>query len=71
MKNKKNILTKRKGLYAPDYEHDACGVGMIVHIHGEKSHDIVESALRVLEYMRHRGGGGGTARITRQVLGPE
>ena len=40
------------------YEHDACGVGMLVNIHGEKSHDIVESALKVLENMRHRGAEG-------------
>ena len=43
------------GLYDAAYEHDACGVGMLVNIHGEKSHDIVESALKVLENMRHRG----------------
>ncbi len=46
------------GLYNPDNEHDACGVGMIVNIHGQKSHDIVESALKVLENMRHRGAEG-------------
>ena len=39
------------GLYDAAYEHDACGVGMLVNIHGEKSHDIVESALKVLENM--------------------
>jgi glutamate synthase (NADPH/NADH) large chain len=55
---KRNILTKDRGLYHPEYEHDACGVGMIVHINGEKSHDIVESALKVLENMRHRGAEG-------------
>ena len=43
------------GLYDAAYEHDACGVGMLVNIHGEKSHDIVESALKVLENMRHLG----------------
>ncbi len=43
------------GLYQPSYEHDACGVGMIVNIHGNKSHDLVDHALRVLENMRHRG----------------
>jgi glutamate synthase (NADPH/NADH) large chain len=55
---KRNILTENRGLYSPDYEHDACGVGMIVHINGEKSHEIVESALKVLENMRHRGAEG-------------
>ena len=49
---------KQAGLYDAAYEHDACGVGMLVNIHGEKSHDIVESALKVLENMRHRGAEG-------------
>ena len=44
-----------KGLYQSQYEHDACGVGMVVNIHGGKSHDLVDSALRVLENMEHRG----------------
>ena len=50
-------MTKRKinGLYHPQYEHDACGVGMVVNIHGGKSHDLVDKALRVLENMEHRG----------------
>ncbi|MCD7901841.1 MAG: glutamate synthase large subunit [Bacteroides sp.] len=46
------------GLYNAENEKDACGVGMLVNIHGEKSHDIVESALKVLENMRHRGAEG-------------
>ncbi len=44
-----------KGLYQSDYEHDACGVGMVVNIHGGKSHDLVDNALKVLENMEHRG----------------
>lgn len=44
-----------KGLYQKEYEHDACGVGMLVNIHGNKSHELVDSALQVLENMRHRG----------------
>ena len=40
------------------YEHDACGVGMLVNIQGGKSHELVESALKVLENMRHRGAEG-------------
>ena len=44
-----------RGLYQEAYEHDACGVGMIVNIHGNKSHQLVDDALRVLENMRHRG----------------
>jgi glutamate synthase (NADPH/NADH) large chain len=46
------------GLYSAANEHDACGVGMLVNIHGGKSHDIVESALKVLENMQHRGAEG-------------
>ena len=45
----------RNGLYQPEYEHDACGVGMVVNIHGVKSHELVDQALRVLENMEHRG----------------
>ena len=47
--------TAKRGLYRADYEHDACGVGMVVNIHGNKSHELVDNALRVLENMRHRG----------------
>ena len=46
------------GLYDPACEHDACGVGMIVDIHGNKSHELVDSALKVLENMKHRGAEG-------------
>ena len=47
-----------KGLYDAGYEHDACGVGMVVNIHGNKSHELVDNALKVLENMRHRGAEG-------------
>jgi glutamate synthase (NADPH/NADH) large chain len=55
-----NLRNKQmgNGLYNSDYEHDACGVGMVVNIHGNKSHDLVDNALRVLENMRHRGAEG-------------
>ena len=46
---------KQQGLYNEAYEHDACGIGMIVNIHGSKSHELVDNALRVLENMEHRG----------------
>ena len=45
----------QKGLYQSSYEHDACGVGMVVNIHGGKSHELVDNALKVLENMEHRG----------------
>ncbi|MBR3522987.1 MAG: glutamate synthase subunit alpha [Prevotella sp.] len=46
---------QQRGLYQSEYEHDACGVGMVVNIHGGKSHQLVDDALKVLENMRHRG----------------
>ncbi|MBR4839123.1 MAG: glutamate synthase large subunit [Paludibacteraceae bacterium] len=51
-------LVNQNGLYSRDNEHDACGVGMIVNIHGNKSHELVNSALKVLENMSHRGAEG-------------
>ena len=55
---KESHLNYKQGLYDPANEHDACGVGLVVNIHGSKSHDIIESALKVLENMRHRGAEG-------------
>ncbi|MBO6144029.1 MAG: glutamate synthase large subunit [Prevotella sp.] len=49
------IQKGHQGLYQSQYEHDACGVGMVVNIHGGKSHELVDNALRVLENMEHRG----------------
>ncbi len=43
------------GLYSPAYEHDSCGIGMVVNIRGGKSHELVDNALKVLENMEHRG----------------
>lgn len=51
-------MNKNIGLYSPENEHDACGVGMIVNIRGDKSHQLVDSALTVLENMKHRGAEG-------------
>ena len=62
IKERKLGVTEREvcgaGLYDPAYEHDACGVGMIVNIHGNKSHELVDAALKVLENMKHRGAEG-------------
>ena len=49
------VKIEQTGLYDATNEHDACGVGMVVNIHGNKSHELVDSALKVLENMRHRG----------------
>jgi glutamate synthase (NADPH/NADH) large chain len=44
-----------QGLYDPAYEHDACGVGFVAHVKGQKSHTIVRQALQVLINLQHRG----------------
>src|SRR5690606_20535222 len=46
---------QQHGLYDPAHEHDACGVGFVAHIKGEKSHAIVGQALKILENLDHRG----------------
>src|SRR5258708_3909883 len=43
------------GLYVPEYEHDACGVGFVAHIKGQKAHSIVTQGLKILENLDHRG----------------
>ena len=45
----------REGLYNPNQEHDACGVGFVAHIKGHKSHNMVSQALKILENLDHRG----------------
>jgi len=44
-----------QGLYSPSNEHDACGVGFVAHIKGQKSHSIVEQGLLILKNLDHRG----------------
>lgn len=51
-------ILKPEGLYDPRFEHDACGVGLLVNIRGIKSHQLVEQGLQVLEHMVHRGAEG-------------
>src|SRR4051794_3793172 len=48
-------LPPAQGLYLPEYEHDACGVGFVCHIKGKASNSIVDNALTMLERMNHRG----------------
>ena len=55
------------GLYNSSYEHDACGVGMVVNIHGGKSHQLVDDALKVLENLRHRGAEGADGKKGRET----
>ncbi|KAB2952965.1 glutamate synthase large subunit [Heliorestis acidaminivorans] len=51
----------RQGLYDPQFEHDACGIGVVAHIKGKKSHHIVSQALTVLLNLDHRGARGSDA----------
>ncbi|MFB9128179.1 glutamate synthase subunit alpha, partial [Paraburkholderia dipogonis] len=44
-----------QGLYDPQNEHDACGVGFVAHIKGKKSHEIIQQGLKILENLDHRG----------------
>ena len=53
-----NGQTSPRGLYDPAHEHDACGVGFIVHVKGQRSHRIVESALQLVINLLHRGASG-------------
>ena len=49
------VLNRHEGLYDPSFEHDACGIGFVANIKGNKSHQIISDALTVLENMEHRG----------------
>src|ERR1700753_1206185 len=44
-----------QGLYDPQFEHDACGLGFVVHMKGKKSHQMVTDALKILVNLDHRG----------------
>ena len=46
---------QKHGLYQASQEHDACGVGFVAHVKGQKSHDVVINALKILENLDHRG----------------
>src|SRR5512137_2204603 len=48
-------LPKKQGLYDPQFEHDACGVGFVANIKGKKSHEIIRQGLTILENLDHRG----------------
>ncbi|MBS1598540.1 MAG: glutamate synthase large subunit [Bacteroidetes bacterium] len=48
-------MVNNQGLYHPSYEHDACGIGFVANIKGNKSHQIISDALTILENMEHRG----------------
>ncbi len=66
MKNNENLtnltykktMPRKQGLYDPIMEHDACGIGFIVNIKGNKSHQIIEQGIKILDNLTHRGGVG-------------
>ena len=51
-------LPKKQGLYDPQFEHDACGIGCIANIKGKTSHRIITQAIQILKNLAHRGGVG-------------
>ena len=51
-------LPEKQGLYDPQFEHDACGVGFVADLSGRGGHDVVSRALRVLCNLEHRGASG-------------
>src|SRR5882757_5665547 len=55
MLNNSTVAVPAKGLYDARYEHDACGIGFVANIKGNKSHQHIDDALTVLENMEHRG----------------
>ena len=58
MQKNASVFPERQGLYDPSFEKDACGVGMVCSLRGEKTHDIVVKALQVLANLEHRGATG-------------
>ncbi len=48
-------LPPAQGMYDPRYEHDACGIGFVANIRGEKSHAIIQQGIQVLINLTHRG----------------
>ena len=49
---------QQRGLYRTEFEHDACGVGMVANLSGEASHAIVEKGMTILKRLMHRGATG-------------
>ena len=53
---KEGNVVQQRGLYRSEFEHDNCGIGAIVNIKGQKSHDTVANALKIVENLEHRAG---------------
>ena len=58
MREQEEAQPEQQGLYRPEFEHDACGIGALAHLKGKRSHQIVDDALSVLVNLEHRGGVG-------------
>ena len=56
--NHQDDSNRQQGLYRSEYEHDACGVGMVANLSGVASHEIVVSGMTVLKRLMHRGATG-------------
>ena len=56
--NQQSKYDRQRGLYRREYEHDACGVGMVANLSGEASHEIVTNGLTILKRLMHRGATG-------------
>lgn len=56
--NDQSRKDRQPGLYRREFEHDACGVGMVANLSGEASHDIVEKGMTILKRLMHRGATG-------------
>src|ERR1700760_2701392 len=56
-------LPAKQGLYDPRNEHDACGVGFVANIKGQKSHEIIRNGLQILLNLDHRGAVGADPRM--------
>ena len=52
------MMMQKQGLYSPEYEHDACGIGFVVNTHGRRTHQTVKDGLKILANLAHRGGEG-------------
>ena len=59
--NNQSDYGRQRGLYRSEYEHDACGVGLVANLSGEATHAIVANGLTILRRLLHRGAAGSDA----------
>ena len=63
----RNQPPAKQGLYDPQFEHDACGVGFVVNMKGKKSHEVVQQGIQILINLDHRGACGLRLRVVSGV----